>query len=92
MTLTTDQPLVERMRELIARVLDVDPAQISDAQTLLCDDLGIDSLDVVELWMAVEAEFDIEINDDHDPTSLKTINDMVEFVRRTAAEQGVRLS
>jgi acyl carrier protein len=92
MATTADQLVADRVRRLLAKVLSVDEKHLADSQTLLQDDLGMDSLDAVELWMAAEEEFGIEIDDEHGPWEPKTVRDAIEFVERIAAQQGVRLS
>jgi acyl carrier protein len=92
MTVTADQIVADRVRRLLAKTLDVDEKHVTDGSTLLQDDLGMDSLDAVEVWMAAEDEFGIEIDDEHDPWNPKTVQDAIEFVQRIATQQGVSLS
>ncbi len=62
----------------------VDQLQVSEASVTLeasfIDDLGADSLDLVELIMALEEEFDIEIPD-ADAEKVATVNDVVEYIK-----------
>ena len=62
----------------------VDQLQVSEASVTLessfIDDLGADSLDLVELIMALEEEFDIEIPD-ADAEKVSTVNDVVEYIK-----------
>ena len=53
----------ETVRELLARQLEIDPALIGPNTDIL-EDLGADSLDIVELVMAIEEEYDIVITDE----------------------------
>eukprot|EP01037_Dinobryon_pediforme_P012307 gene12307-12394_t len=55
--------ILERVRKIVIEHLDADPAKVTDKASFI-DDLGADSLDNVELVMAFEEEFDIEIPDD----------------------------
>lgn len=55
--------LMERVQKLVVQQMDRDPVEIS-AETSFADDLDADSLDLVELVMAFEEEFDIEIPDE----------------------------
>ena len=50
----------DKLREIIAEVLNVDPDEI-EMETTFIDDLGADSLDVFQIIMGIEEEFDIEI-------------------------------
>jgi len=72
----------ERIRTIIAEELDVDKASI-EPRSKLADDLGADSLDAVELIMAIEEEFDVEI-DDNDATKIKTVQDIVDYLEKVS--------
>ena len=62
----------EKIAELIAEKIDMDASEIKAETTL--EDLGIDSLDVTEIAMDIESEFDIEFEAD---ASMKTVADIV---------------
>ena len=68
----------EKVYEIIERKLSVNPEQITPEASFL-DDLGADSLDTVELVMAFEEEFGIEIPDDAAET-IQTFGDAVKFI------------
>jgi len=68
----------ERVKKIIVEQLGVSGEQVT-TETSFVDDLGADSLDTVELVMALEEEFDIEIPDD-DAEKIATVNDAVGFV------------
>jgi acyl carrier protein len=70
--------LVEQVRGLVAEQLGVDSAELNSEANIL-EDLGADSLDVVELVMAIEETFDIEINDE-DAESMRTLGDVEKYV------------
>ena len=53
----------EKLQEIIADVLNVDPNEVT-METTFADDLGADSLDVFQIVMGIEEEFDIEIAND----------------------------
>lgn len=67
--------LFEKVRDIIAHQLDIDPATIT-AESRLVEDLKADSLDIVELIMDLEQEFDVEIPDEELP-NVHTIGDIV---------------
>jgi acyl carrier protein len=70
--------IFEKVKEKIAEQLGVDEDEIT-LESKIIDDLGADSLDVVELVMALEEEFDIEIPDS-DTEGLNTVGDVVEYI------------
>ena len=65
----------EKIKELIAEQIGVDVEEITDNKSL--EDLGIDSLDVTEIAMSIEDEFDIEFEAD---TSMKKVADLIAAV------------
>jgi len=69
----------ERMCELIVDQLGVSKDEVK-LEASFMDDLGADSLDIVELVMAMEEEFDVEIPDD-DVEKMKTIGHVVEYLK-----------
>ena len=68
----------DRVISLIAKQLDVEKSSIKPAASFV-DDLGADSLDTVELVMALEEEFDLEIADE-DAEKISTVNEAVEYI------------
>jgi acyl carrier protein len=70
--------LVDRIRGLVCEQLGVDPSALKPDANIL-EDLGADSLDVVELVMAIEEAFDIEITDE-DAEAIRTLGDVEKYV------------
>ncbi len=68
----------EKVRDILAEQLDLDPDSIQMDSRLL-DDLGADSLDVVDLVMAIEDEFSIEVSDEA-LENMNTIADAVNYI------------
>ena len=68
--------IFEKIKNLLAEQLDADENDMT-MDTDIAKDLGADSLDVVELLMAIEDEFDIEVPDE-EIENIKTIGDLVE--------------
>jgi acyl carrier protein len=69
----------DRVKQLILDQLDVDGDEITpDARFI--DDLGADSLDIVELIMAIEEEFELEIPDEH-AERIATVGDAVAYIK-----------
>lgn len=69
----------EKIKEIIAEVLNVDVNEIT-MDTTFVDDLGADSLDVYQIIMGIESEFDIEIDND-DAENIVTVGDAVEQIK-----------
>jgi len=69
----------EKMKQILADQLDADIDSIT-MDTDIQDDLGADSLDVVEMLMSIEDEFEIEIPDEK-IESLKTVGQVVEYIQ-----------
>ena len=70
--------LEDKLKKIIAEKLGADLDEIIPKASFV-DDLGADSLDLVELIMSMEEEFDIEISDE-DAEKLLTVNDALEYV------------
>ena len=69
----------EKLQEIIAEVLNVDPEEIT-MDTTFVDDLGAVSLDVFQIIMGIEEEFDIEISNE-DAEKIVTVGDAVEQIK-----------
>ncbi len=68
----------DKVKEIIVEQLDVDADKVTTDANIQ-DDLGADSLDVVDLVMSLEEEFDIEIPDEA-VESIKTVGDIVKYI------------
>jgi acyl carrier protein len=68
----------ERVKKVIVEQLEKDPDEVT-AKADIINDLGADSLDVVELVMGLEEEFDIEIPDE-DAEKIKTVQEAVDYI------------
>ena len=69
----------EKLKKVIADVLNVDPEEI-EMETKFIDDLGADSLDVFQIIMGIEEEFDIEIPAE-DAESITTVEEAVNLIK-----------
>jgi acyl carrier protein len=74
--------IAERVKKIVVEQLAVNPAKVVDSAGFI-DDLGADSLDVVEMVMTFEQEFGCEISDDAAETIL-TVGDAVKFLEKNA--------
>jgi acyl carrier protein len=70
--------VAERVKQIIVEQLGVDESQVEPSASFV-DDLGADSLDIVELVMAFEEAFDLDIPDE-DAEKIKTVQDAVTYI------------
>ena len=70
--------IFETVKQITAEQLDIDENEIT-LETSFVDDLDADSLDIVELMMALEEEFDLEISEE-DAEKITTVNDVVTYI------------
>jgi acyl carrier protein len=75
----------DRVKEIVAKELEVDVKQLTPEAKFI-EDLGADSLDIVELVMALEEEFGLEIPDE-DADKLKTVGDAMNYLKQQAGAQ-----
>ncbi len=73
-----EKSIEDRVREIIVEQLGVTPEQVT-ANTRFIEDLGADSLDTVELVMAFEEEFSVEVPDE-DTEKLQTVGDVIKYI------------
>ena len=70
--------VAERVKKIVVEHLGVEPEKVVDKANFI-DDLGADSLDIVELVMAFEEEFGVEIPDDA-AEKISTVNDAIKYI------------
>jgi len=76
----------EKVKDIIVEQLGVNPEQVTP-QASFIEDLGADSLDIVELVMAFEEEFSVEVPDE-DAEKLQTVGDVINYIKERANAQG----
>ena len=74
--------IIDDVKEVVIEQLDCNPAEVKEDSKFI-EDLGADSLDVVELVMALEEKFDIEISDE-DAEGILTVNDAIKYIENNA--------
>ena len=74
----SNEVVVQRVKSVIAEALGVKPTEVVPTASFI-DDLNADSLDIVELVMTIEREFDIEIPDD-EAEKIRTVQDAVDYI------------
>ena len=79
----SSEEIFDKVKEIIIEQLGVTESSITMEASFI-DDLGADSLDIVELIMALEEEFDMEIPD-ADAEKIVTVGDVVEYIREHVA-------
>ena len=68
----------DKVKKVIAEKLDIDPGEVVPEASLI-DDLGADSLAIVQLIMSMEEEFDIEVSDE-EAENLKTVKNAIDYI------------
>ncbi len=68
----------DKVKSILVDQLDVEDETVT-MESLISDDLGADSLDIVDMVMSLEEEFDIEIPDE-ESENMKTVGDVVKFI------------
>lgn len=71
--------MFERLCNILAEQFGVEPGTIKP-ETTFVEDLGADSLDLVELMMSIEEEFDVDEISEQDAAKIKTVGDVLEII------------
>ena len=77
-----DKSIEEKVKDIIVEQLGVNPEQVTP-QASFIEDLGADSLDIVELVMAFEEEFSVEVPGE-DAEKLQTVGDVIKYIQERA--------
>ena len=77
--------MFEKVKSVLAQQFELDPESIT-MDTNLIDDLGADSLDVVELTMALEETFSLPDTPEDELTNIHTVGDLADYVSRATQE------
>lgn len=80
----SDKTIAEKVKDIITDQLNVELEQVTPEAKFI-EDLGADSLDTVELVMAFEEEFDIEVPDE-EAEKLVAVSDVISYVEKCASE------
>jgi acyl carrier protein len=80
----SEHEIFEKVRDIIIDQLGVDEEEVKPESSFV-DDLGADSLDIVEVVMALEEEFEIEIPDE-DAEHIRTVEEAVEYIQEKVGE------
>jgi acyl carrier protein len=75
-----NKELVEKVKQIISEQLGVEEADVTPSSSFV-DDLGADSLDTVELVMALEENFDLEIPDEA-AEKIRTVQDAIDYIEK----------
>ena len=79
------EEIFQTMRELVAEQFAMEPAEVS-METAFEEDLGADSVDLVELSMSLEEEFDIDEMGEEDIASIHNVGDLVNYLQGKLGE------
>lgn len=82
MAVATKKEIVEKVRQIVSEQLGVDEAEVTPSASFI-DDLGADSLDQVELVMALEEAFNMEVGDE-DAEKILTVQNAIDYVDKHA--------
>ncbi len=80
--MATKEQIFDKVKEIIVDQLGVEEDEVT-LESSFIEDLGADSLDIVELIMALEEEFGLEIPDD-EAEKIATVNDAIEYIRENS--------
>ncbi len=83
---TNNTSIEDKVKTIICDQLAVEAERVTLSASFI-DDLGADSLDIVELVMTMEEEFDLDIPDE-DAEKMKTVGDVIEYVKSKSATTG----
>jgi acyl carrier protein len=85
----TVKKIVEKVKQIIGEQLGVKEDEITPTSSFV-DDLGADSLDTVELVMAIEEAFDIEIPD-NDAEKMRTVQDVIDYIEKHSKTKEIKV-
>lgn len=71
---------LEKIIDIVSEVLNIEPDEVSESSKFV-DDLGADSLDIFQIVMGIEEEFDVEI-DNEEVENISTVGDVVEEIKK----------
>ena len=80
----SEKSIAEKVKDIIVEQLGVNPEQVTESASFI-EDLGADSLDTVELVMAFEEEFSVEVPDE-DAEKLQTVGNVIDYIEKKAAK------
>ena len=81
-----EKSVEQKVTDIIVEQLGVNPEQVTPKASFI-EDLGADSLDIVELVMAFEEEFGVEVPDE-EAEKLQTVQDVIDYIKDKAKHQG----
>ena len=81
-----EKTVEQKVTDIIVEQLGVNPEQVTPKASFI-EDLGADSLDIVELVMAFEEEFGVEVPDE-EAEKLQTVQDVIDYIKDKAKQQG----
>ena len=80
-----EKSIEEKVKDIIVEQLGVNPEQVTQEASFI-EDLGADSLDIVELVMAFEEEFGVEVPDE-DAEKLQKVGDVIKYIEEKSSKQ-----
>lgn len=86
----SDEEFRQKVVAVLAEEFELDPEEMTPEATLY-DDLGLDSLDAVDMVVVLEKTFDMKLTDEEALRSIRTMEDLHQFLDRLKAEKGMEL-
>jgi acyl carrier protein len=80
----SEKSISDKVKDIIVEQLGVNPEQVTESASFI-EDLGADSLDTVELVMAFEEDFGVEVPDE-DAEKLQTVGNVIEYIEKKTAK------
>jgi len=80
----SEKSISDKVKDIIVEQLGVNPEQVTETASFI-EDLGADSLDTVELVMAFEEEFNVEVPDE-DAEKLQTVGNVIEYIEKKTSK------
>ncbi|MBO6162701.1 MAG: acyl carrier protein [Eubacterium sp.] len=77
--------MLDKVKEILAQYVEVDPAEINES-TLLAEDLGLTSFAFMTMMGDFEEAFDITLDDESELNGIRTVGDVIEFLKKKTGE------
>jgi acyl carrier protein len=83
----TEQEIIDKVNGVFIRAFEIDEAEIRPGAHIF-EDLGLDSLDIVDLVVELQKAFGVKIREEEEVREIRTLNDIYEFIKGVKAGKG----